>query len=217
MAYVRYTLRVVAGILVHAVVLFAGANSLMWREAWLVLAYLVLSGFSLALWLWRHGSGINPVLAMRRPYWSAYRKLFLVVALPIHVTLLIVPGIDAIRWQYSDVPEVVKAIAFGGLVISGIAMLRAIKETTFARAKNNGITASGPYGVVRHPLEAAGILFFATLPISLGSWLGLLPAAGLVILLVARVNIDEKMLRENVSEYQKYTSTVRYRLLPGIW
>jgi len=211
-------LRVIVGILLHPLILFAGANTLIWREAWLVLAYLVLAGFSLVLWFWRHVGGANLALpAMRRSHDSAYRKIFLVIGLPIYVTLLMVPGIDAIRWQYSEVPEVVKAIAFGGVVISGMALLRTIKETTFSGGKNDGIVASGPYGVVRHPLEAAGILFFATLPVSLGSWMGLLPAAGLVILLVARVNIDERMLRENLSEYQKYSSTVRYRLLPGIW
>jgi protein-S-isoprenylcysteine O-methyltransferase Ste14 len=76
---------------------------------------------------------------------------------------------------------------------------------------------SGPYRHLRHPgyLGIIGGPLFAAL--ALGSWWALLPATGIVFLIVRRTAMEDKFLRRELEGYPAYVEKVRYRLLPGVW
>jgi protein-S-isoprenylcysteine O-methyltransferase Ste14 len=61
-----------------------------------------------------------------------------------------------------------------------------------------------------------GLLYLAS-PLALGSYWALLPALGIIPLLMARIRNEEEVLRRELPGYIEYTQKVRYRLLPGIW
>ncbi len=218
-------LKVPAGIFLHALVLFGGAGTLIWREAWLYLASHTLAGISIAIWLRKNNADL---LRERLNFWKPAEdpkdKAILFLGVPLYFIFLLTPGIDAVRWQYSDVPEPVRAIAFGVLVISYMISFRVIKENAFLtrtieiqHERGHRVVTTGPYSIVRHPLYSTGLLFLVSLSITLGSWLALIPAAGLAILLVVRIHIEEKILCEGLKGYEEYMKVVRFRLLPGVW
>jgi protein-S-isoprenylcysteine O-methyltransferase Ste14 len=66
-------------------------------------------------------------------------------------------------------------------------------------------------------MYAAMIPFFICVALILGSWLALIPAAIIVILLVIRTALEDRMLHEELLRYKEYAQRVRYRLLPGVW
>jgi protein-S-isoprenylcysteine O-methyltransferase Ste14 len=70
---------------------------------------------------------------------------------------------------------------------------------------------------VRHPMYSGMILFFAGVPLLLGSWWGLLMVPLVLVLFAARIRIEERTLREGLPGYSDYMTRVRYRLLPGAW
>jgi protein-S-isoprenylcysteine O-methyltransferase Ste14 len=61
------------------------------------------------------------------------------------------------------------------------------------------------------------ILFFAGVPLLLGSWWGLLMVPLFLVLFAGRIRIEERTLREGLPGYADYVTHVRYRLLPGVW
>jgi protein-S-isoprenylcysteine O-methyltransferase Ste14 len=61
------------------------------------------------------------------------------------------------------------------------------------------------------------ILFFAGVPLLLGSWWGLMMVPLFLLLFAIRTRIEERTLREGLPGYADYVTRVRYRLFPGVW
>ena len=71
--------------------------------------------------------------------------------------------------------------------------------------------------IVRHPMYAGALVMIAGIPLALGSWWGLIPAALLVPVLVWRLLCEESFLAANLPGYDAYRGRVRYRLVPSFW
>jgi len=83
--------------------------------------------------------------------------------------------------------------------------------------RNQKVVTTGPYRFVRHPMYAGGLFYFFALPFMFGSWLGLAVVPIFIALLLARIPIEERMLRNDLAGYDAYAARVRYRLVPGVW
>jgi protein-S-isoprenylcysteine O-methyltransferase Ste14 len=55
------------------------------------------------------------------------------------------------------------------------------------------------------------------MPLLLGSWLGLIAACLLVLLLALRIFKEEAMLRQELDGYEEYARRVRWRLVRFVW
>jgi protein-S-isoprenylcysteine O-methyltransferase Ste14 len=66
-------------------------------------------------------------------------------------------------------------------------------------------------------MYATALLMLLGIPISLGSWWGVLAVIAIVPALIWRLLDEERFLAGNLPGYVAYQSSVRYRLLPGIW
>jgi protein-S-isoprenylcysteine O-methyltransferase Ste14 len=75
----------------------------------------------------------------------------------------------------------------------------------------------GPYRVVRHPMYTAALLMFVGMPLWLGSYAGAIAAIVPALPLVARIVVEERTLRRELTGYTDYTTRVRWRLVPGLW
>ena len=109
------------------------------------------------------------------------------------------------------------AAVVGALVayVSARALGRAL--TPFPRPKRGSdLVVRGPYRIVRHPIYAAGILFF------LGySLFASMPALALTLVLVVlwahKARVEEEWLAESYPEYYAYRALTRFRFVPGIY
>lgn len=73
------------------------------------------------------------------------------------------------------------------------------------------------YRLIRHPMYLGAILIYVASPVALGSNWALLPAVGIIPVLMARIVNEEQVLTRELRGYQEYKEITRYRLLPGIW
>lgn len=216
-------LRLVAGIAAMGVCLFGGAGTLRWPAAW---AYLVLQfSFSgaLGLWLYRH----NPALLEQRLQLTKRAALpmdkrIMATGMVLIVPYLILPGIDAVRFGWAPVPKPLQAAAFPAIA-AGLAVLAwVMRENTYLSRfveiqPGQRVITSGPYRFVRHPLYAAMSVYFVSVPLALGSFWGMLPAAGLVALLMVRTVLEDRTLLRDLPGYREYAEHVRFRIVPGLW
>jgi hypothetical protein len=76
------------------------------------------------------------------------------------------------------------------------------------------VVTRGPYRVVRHPSYAGAILAALALPIMLDAIWSLVPALVMVVALIIRTSLEDRMLREELEGYQSYTEETPYRLIP---
>lgn len=115
----------------------------------------------------------------------------------------------------------------GGLVLflaSTLFTLWVFRENSFAAPvvklqaeRAQRVISTGPYAYVRHPMYSGMILFFASVPLILGSTWGLGIAPLFLVLLALRIRIEERTLITGLPGYADYAARVRYRLLPGLW
>ena len=75
----------------------------------------------------------------------------------------------------------------------------------------------GPYRYVRHPGYTGALALSLATPVALGSWLALIPAAVLALVLAVRTALEDRTLRAELKGYEEYASRVRSRLVPGLW
>lgn len=133
--------------------------------------------------------------------------------------------LDVFRFQLLPTPaSAVSALGLALFAVGFLICIVAIYQNSFAvpivedqTDAGQVLVDSGLYSVVRHPL------YFGILPFLFGTALWLesyasLVVAGLVVLaLIARIVVEEGVLRETLPGYIEYSERVRHRLVPFIW
>jgi protein-S-isoprenylcysteine O-methyltransferase Ste14 len=140
------------------------------------------------------------------------------------ILLIVLPGLDTLRFKWSALPLLVKVTGFLLVVLSSYVMFLVVRENPYLSTivevhedKEHKVITSGLYRYMRHPWYTALILWFFSIPLALGSLYALIPALMLTILLILRIFIEEKALRQELPSYSDYCETVKYRILPYIW
>ncbi|MBB4392520.1 MULTISPECIES: isoprenylcysteine carboxylmethyltransferase family protein [unclassified Bradyrhizobium] len=205
--------------------LFASAGTLRWPSAWVFLATCTLLGPLCGWWLYRIDPALlaerlRPVLQKDQP---AADKLFMSVFVVAMLAWLVLIGVDR-RLQSSDMPVALQAFGLALFLASTLFTMWVFRENSFAAPvvklqaeRAQRVISTGPYAHVRHPMYSGMVLFFAGVPLLLGSWWGLVMVPILVLLFAIRIGIEERTLREGLPGYDDYAARVRYRLMPGVW
>jgi len=205
--------------------LFGTAGTLLWMEGW---AYLVMQfGCSLLMtvWMWHH----DPALLKSRTQFfksgmHGRDQLFMVVFILLFFSYLLIPGLDAVRYGWSDVPI---PLELAGLLVVAASMwliFRVMQVNSFAsptievqKDRGHSVIDTGPYAVVRHPMYSGFVVYVLCLPLGLGSWWMLLPGLLMCSSRLSRIPFEEKTLHAELDGYTDYCTRVRFRLIPGIW
>jgi len=149
----------------------------------------------------------------RRSSWSLHPQGFL--------GLLLVPALDH-RFGWSMVPLSV-VIVGNILVAAGFAIvLRVFRENTFTSARieiarEQRVITTGHYALVRHPMYAGAFLYLLGMPLTLGSYWGLLVLIPMTAAVIWRLFDEEDLLARGLPGYADYQRWVRWRLIPGIF
>jgi protein-S-isoprenylcysteine O-methyltransferase Ste14 len=86
--------------------------------------------------------------------------------------------------------------------------------TPYPRPKQDGVLVEdGPYRLVRHPIYAAGMLFFLGYGL-LSSVPATIATAALALLWHLKAGVEERHLAERFPDYAEYRRRVRRRLIP---
>jgi protein-S-isoprenylcysteine O-methyltransferase Ste14 len=208
---------------VIAAVFFSSAGALDDGRAWSMLAVFFGGAGAITAWLWfrdkallarrvKAGPGAEPDLI---------QNLVQALAGLVFLATFAVPGLDR-RFGWSHVP-LAGALAGDGMIAIGyLIVFLTFRANTFTAgtvelAEGQHVVDSGPYAVMRHPMYAGALIMIAGIPLALGSWWGLVPAALLLPVLVWRLIREEAFLAANLAGYGDYRHRVRYRLVPLVW
>jgi protein-S-isoprenylcysteine O-methyltransferase Ste14 len=221
----RILLRFAILVVVLAAALFGSAGTLHWPAAWIYIGLYLAFALTIGPWLYRH----NPSLLRERMHVGKravkpWDRTLMRVLTAVFVPFLLLPGLDAVRFRWSQVPDGVQAVAFAALFAAYVLFVLVLRANTFLsrvvevqQDRGHRVVSTGPYAVVRHPMYAAATLLYLATPVALGSFWGLVPAAFVAMGMVVRILLEERTLREELEGYDAYTRTVRWRLLPGVW
>jgi protein-S-isoprenylcysteine O-methyltransferase Ste14 len=208
------------------VVLFLSAGTLDWPAAWMFLAEMLALSLLTGVWLARHDPALvnerlRPPIQKDQP--RADKIVLSLILLFIAALFVFVP-LDAVRFRWSSVPLWVQALGALSILLSVVIGYWTMRENSFAapvvkiqKDRGQTVISTGPYGYVRHPMYVSALLFLVGVPLLLGSWWGLAFAPVFAALLVVRISIEEKALRQGLEGYDAYAGQVPYRLVPLVW
>jgi len=208
---------------VMAALLFLPAWSLKYWQAWMFLAVFGCAALAVTLYLMKQ----DPKLLERRLHagptaeqeWS--QKIIQTIASFGFAAMLVVSALDH-RFAWSSLPSYL-SLAGDALVALGFVLIFFVyKENTFASATielaaEQKVISTGLYAVVRHPMYAGAFFLLVGIPLSLGSWWGLLVLALMMPALMWRLFDEERFLERNLTGYSEYRRKVPYRLVPFVW
>lgn len=133
----------------------------------------------------------------------------------------IVAGLG-VRYHWYVLP---RGVVVGAAVVFLAAYLlyaEVLRENTYLSRtievqENQKVIDTGLYGIVRHPMYAATLLLFLSMPIVLGSVYGFLIFLAYPFIIAKRIKHEEKFLEEELDGYRDYKRKVKFRLIPFIW
>ncbi len=83
--------------------------------------------------------------------------------------------------------------------------------------ENQQVVSTGLYGIVRHPMYAATLLLFLSMPLVLASPWSFAIMLLYIPIIALRIHNEEQVLERELKGYVEYKQHVRYKVIPFIW
>jgi protein-S-isoprenylcysteine O-methyltransferase Ste14 len=209
---------------VSAAIYFVSAGRTDFPVAWAYFAINIAAGAIFSVILER----VNPGLIAERfkPGPGEQDRVFKTSFSILMLLMLVFAGLDVGRYHWSG--RIAPWLQIISLVLALLGYLLAAWATLANRFFSSAVRLqadrgqvvidSGPYRFVRHPGYAGAIPYLVFGGLALGSWVAtLIAGVPMIVILLRRTLLEDKMLREGLSGYKEYVDRVKYRLLPGIW
>ena len=219
----RIAVRWITMIILQSACFFGSAGTFLWPEAWFYLLITYSLSLCMIVWMKAH----NPALLKERMTFMKktalpWDKAIMIFALPFYLAMLVIPGLDAVRYQWSGLPWLVKIFGLIMTAASFALFFVVMRENTYLSRiveiqKDHKVISTGPYRYVRHPMYVASNCIFLCLPLALGSLYGLIPSLCMVAVILIRTYREDNLLKAELEGYKEYAEKVRYRIIPGIW
>jgi protein-S-isoprenylcysteine O-methyltransferase Ste14 len=211
------------GIIIMGLLLFLPAGTFNYWQAWVFIVIFTVATLIPSIYL----AVEDPAALQRRrnagpmAETRALQKVIVTATIVAVVAVLVVSALDH-RLGWSHVPTSV--VVLGNILVAlglGIAQV-VVLQNSYAAATiivetDQKVVTTGLYGLVRHPMYVGALIMMMGTALALGSYWGLLAVAVALPVLAARIDDEEKMLRQELDGYDEYTQKVHYRLVPGVW
>lgn len=209
-----------SGLLLCMLLLFVPARTMHWPQAWRFLAVLFIPMMAAGIvLLWKAPQLLQKRLNIKEE--QATQKGVILASALLFVADFVLCGLDH-RFGWSALPGWVEWAAAAAFLAAYALYAEVLRENawlsrTVEVQENQQVVDTGLYGVVRHPMYAATVLLFLSMPLVLGSVWGFVLLLVYPAVLVPRILNEEQVLKEGLPGYDAYMKKVRWRLLPFVW
>lgn len=221
----RGIIREFTAFIIGILLLFGSAGTLSWVRGWICICLMLLYQIFYILILMM----INPQLLNERGKFNwketkRYDRYFGIFYSLFAFSMLLIAGLDVVRFHWSSMPVITiypSIIVF--ILCSFIAFwayssnAHLILTSRNDKLSNQQVCTTGPYRYIRHPGYISAVIASLCYPFILGSWFSLIPVLINVVLLIIRTYYEDKTLRKELSRYDEYSKTTKYRLVPYVW
>ena len=217
---IQATTKFTIGLILIALLIFIPANTINYWNGWLFIALLfipmLIAGIILII--------KNPDLLRKRlnaKEKETEQKQVVLLSGIMFIIGFIIAGLN-FKYKWITIPNIAVIISSILFIISYIIYAEVLRENTYLSRtievqKNQKVIDTGLYGIVRHPMYAATILLFLTIPLILGSIISFIIFLAYPIIIAKRIKNEEKVLEKNLEGYTEYKKKVKYRIIPFIW
>ena len=218
--YFQALMKFILGLISVGTLLFVPAGTIEYRQGWLFIGVLFVPMFIVGI-----------VLAIKNPYLLRKRldskekeeeqKSVVVVSGFMFVAMFVTAGFN-IRFEWWVLPDWVVIAAMAVFSLGYLLYAEVMRENiwlsrTIEVQDKQQVVDSGLYRIVRHPMYAATLLLFLTIPLILASLWSFIIMLLYLPILVRRIRNEEKVLEQHLEGYKEYMQRVRWKLIPLVW
>ena len=213
-------LKFASGLLLVMLLLFLPAGSFAFWQGWLLIGILFVPMFAAGLVMLAK----NPELLRRRlnmrEEQGEQRQVIAGSAL-LFLVVFVLAGLN-FRFGWLLLPRWLSWAAALLFLLAYLLYAEVLRENvwlsrTIEVQEHQTVVDTGLYGIVRHPMYAATVLLFLSLPLVLASPLSFALMLLYLPLIAKRIRNEEAVLEQGLAGYADYKKRVKYRLIPGIW
>ena len=126
------------------------------------------------------------------------------------------------RYKWLDMPNIVIIISSILFILAYFLYAEVLRENTYLSRTievqdNQKVIDTGLYGIIRHPMYAATILLFLTMPLILGAIQSFIIFLIYPVIIGKRIKNEEKVLEKDLKGYTEYKKKVKYKVIPFVW
>ena len=212
--------KVLAGLLLVALLLFLPAGTLRWQNAWLLIALLFVPMITAGFVMMKKSPELLKKRLNAKEAEGEQREVVALSGL-MFIAAFVLAGLN-FRFGWIVLPRwIVLAASVVFLLAYGL-YAEVLRENeylsrTIEVQEHQTVVDTGLYGIVRHPMYAATLLLFPAMPLILGSPLSFCILLLYIPIIVKRIHNEEDVLKDGLEGYAEYMTRVKYRLVPGIW
>lgn len=209
-----------AGVILVGILVFLSAGTFAFFNGWLLMGILFVPMFAAGIIMMFK----NPLLLSKRlNAKEKEREQNVVVKLSglMFLAGFIVAGLD-FRFGWLVLPKFIPITSAVIFIVAYILYAEVLRENTYLSRtievqKNQKVIDTGLYGIVRHPMYAATLLLFLSMPLVLGSAISFIIFLAYPLIIAKRIRNEEEVLEKELEGYTEYKQRVKYRLIPFIW
>lgn len=218
--FIQALTKVVLGAVMVALLIFVPAGTVHFRNGWILMAILFVPMFLAGIYmLFKRPDLLRKRLNAKEK--ELEQKEVVLMSGLMFVISFVLAGLNY-RYGWVAMPEwgpVAAAILFlAGYLMYGVVISEnEYLSRTIEVQEGQKVVDTGLYGIVRHPMYAATLLMFLSMPLVLGSPLSFLVSLLYIPIIIKRIGNEEKVLSEGLDGYADYMRKVKYRVIPFIW
>lgn len=215
-AVVKFTL----GAVLVGLLIFLPAGTLRYWNGWLLMGILFVPMFFAGIVMMLK----NPELLKKRlnaRETQAEQSLVIKLSGVMFVCGFVLAGLN-FRFRWLILPDWMAWAAAIVFLLSYLLYAEVLRENAYLSRtvevqEEQRVIDTGLYGVVRHPMYAATLALFLSMPLVLGSLPSLAVFLAYPLIIARRIRNEEEVLRQGLAGYVEYTGRVKYRLIPFLW
>ena len=208
------------GVLIIGLLLFIPAKTLDYWNGWLFMGLLFIPMFIVGIVMMKKKPDLLRKRLNAKEKQNEQKQVLLFSGLMFLIGFIIA-GLNY-RYKWIVMPNSVVVVSSAIFIIAYILYAEVLRENTYLSRtievqENQKVVDTGLYGIVRHPMYAATILLFLSMPLILGSIISFIIFLIYPFIISKRIKNEEKVLEKDLIGYAEYKRKVKYKIIPFIW
>ncbi len=218
--FIQVMAKFFGGVALLGLLIFLPAGTFNYWQGWLLMGILFIPMFIAGLVMMKK----NPELLKKRlnaKEEEKEQKQVILLSGFMFLAAFVLAGLN-FRFQWLLLPDWAVWAAAVLFLLAYALYAEVLRENTYLSRTievqaEQKVIDTGLYGIVRHPMYAATLILFLSMPLVLASPLSFLVTLLYIPIISKRMKNEEEVLKQGLKGYDAYMQKVRYRVIPFIW
>ena len=218
--FIQAIIKFIFGVLLIGLLIFWPANKINYWNGWLFMGLLFIPMFIVGIIMMIKSPELLKKRLNAKEKENEQKQVLLFSGL-MFIAGFIIAGLNY-RYSWIILPNYVVTVSSVTFILAYIMYAEVLRENeylsrTIEVQENQKVVDTGLYGVVRHPMYAATILLFLSMPLVLGSIISFVIFLVYPFIIAKRIRNEEEVLEKELNGYSEYKKKVKYKMIPFIW